>query len=386
MISSVCIKAFHYNTMRNFLFAFLLVTSCLFSTSITAQRGLPKAPYTTFITSSDTFLISEKPVTNREYLVYLMWIYNVYGSDYPDNFFRAVPGIHITDHDEFREKYSRSALSLEVIFAHTPSFVRNYMFNPKYLDYPVIGISWEQATHFCYWLSDRYNEATLIRQGYMETNFNQISEDCFVTESYLVDQYAGLSTSKEPADWRAHILVPTFRLPEKQEIITAQKDIRANIRSYPKKSSFLDPWEKEYMQVKNGELVLGRLRYNNIFDTITHQPAWDVNTLAYSELTLGTGENGHPGFKELCRKEQVPLTGDTMTVYSQDRKPLMITRYDFNEKDSLGRMPFVVVDETPEGTALIMPAETGFAPPESTPETAHYFRFVCRMRPGQYRP
>lgn len=379
-------KAFHDNTMRNLLFAFLLITACLFSAAATAQRGLPKAPYTTFITSSDTFLISEKPVTNREYLVYLMWIYNVYGQDYPDSFFEAFPGIQITNSEKLWQEYSSTSLPLDVIFRYTPAFVRDYMFNPKYLDYPVVGVSWEQATRFCHWLSDRYNEATLMRQGYMETNFNQVAEDCFVTESYLVDQYAGLSTSKEPADWKTHILVPTFRLPEKREIVTAQKDTRTEIILYPKKSSFLDLWEKEFIQVNNGIMTLGRPTYNNVFAVISTSPVWNTNSLVYGELTLGTGENGYPGFKELCRKDQIPLTGDTMTIYSQDRKPLTVTRYNFKAKDYLGRMPFVIVDENHEGKPLMMPSETGFAPASSVPEISYYFRFVCQMRPGQYRP
>ena len=44
-------------------------------------------------------------------------------------------------------------------------FVNNYLRHPSYREYPVVGVSWEQANDYCIWRTDRVNERILIDAG-----------------------------------------------------------------------------------------------------------------------------------------------------------------------------------------------------------------------------
>lgn len=68
-------------------------------------------------------------VSNLAWLEYLNWLSQTYGSD-ADEYRAALP-----------DSNSVKRLSSE----------KNYLRNPAYRDYPVAGISWEQARNFCEW-------------------------------------------------------------------------------------------------------------------------------------------------------------------------------------------------------------------------------------------
>ncbi len=41
-------------------------------------------------------------------------------------------------------------------------YINNYLRHPAFNNYPVVGVSWEQANDFCKWRTDRVNEKILI--------------------------------------------------------------------------------------------------------------------------------------------------------------------------------------------------------------------------------
>ena len=43
--------------------------------------------------------------------------------------------------------------------------VTQYFRHPAYQDYPVVGVSWQQAVDYCDWRTDRVNERRLIESG-----------------------------------------------------------------------------------------------------------------------------------------------------------------------------------------------------------------------------
>ena len=128
-----------------------------------------------------SFYMDETEVTNYYWLEYLSWLQRVYGSSYPEVVRRALPDTLV-----WREK-----------LAFNEPHVDYYLRHPAYRDYPVVGISWNQANDFCKWRTDRVNEQLLVREGLIAHNPDgQIDEDHFTTEAYLNGQYQGESVAE----------------------------------------------------------------------------------------------------------------------------------------------------------------------------------------------
>lgn len=161
-----------------------------------------------------SFYMDETEVANIHYLEYLYWITRVFGADYPEVYNRALPDTLV-----WRDK-----------LAFNEPYIELYLRHPAYQEYPVVGVSWLQATDFCAWRTDRVNEQILIREGVLRINPNQINEDNFNTDAYFSGQYEGLvksdlmdlnptsSTSgKRKVRMEDGILLPRYRLPTEAE-------------------------------------------------------------------------------------------------------------------------------------------------------------------------
>jgi hypothetical protein len=212
----------------------------------------------------NAFYISVNPVTNREYITYLCWLSIVYRS-YPEVFYKALPGIGSavsekqTDNTKTNDEILLSIISSDELN-------REYIFNPKYADYPVTGITWNQAMNFLGWMSDRYNEISLIRN--MELNYdpNQCDYSNFNTEAYLSDQYEGvvnrlridkITKQERRSDWSDKVYYPAFRLPSSAELKLSEKSLKKEFIPYmPDK--FLGYWMNQYTDIKKDTLYLGK--------------------------------------------------------------------------------------------------------------------------------
>jgi hypothetical protein len=73
--------------------------------------------------------------------------------------------------------------------------VEYYLKHPAYQNYPVVGVSWLQATNYCSWRSDRVNEYILIREGILLWNNDQQNEP-FNTDSYLAGKFINSDNPK----------------------------------------------------------------------------------------------------------------------------------------------------------------------------------------------
>lgn len=101
-------------------------------------------------------------------------------------------------------------------------FSEQYFIFPNYDDYPVVGISQLQAKEYCKWLSDRYFESMLIKEGIINMNPNQSEDSFFSIESYFSGTYNNIIPSKDIKHY------PYFRLPNLRE--------RAEILAFSKQS------------------------------------------------------------------------------------------------------------------------------------------------------
>jgi len=108
----------------------------------------------------------------------------------------------------------KSALPDTNIWLDDPYFVpfaEFYLRHPPYWNYPVVAISQEQVINYCKWRSDRVFEILLIREGNLEHNPNQNSNNYFTIDNYFSGKYNNINPSEK------YYIYPNYRLPSNQE-------------------------------------------------------------------------------------------------------------------------------------------------------------------------
>lgn len=122
-----------------------------------------------------SFYMDETEVTNSMYAEYLFWIKTVFPPT----------------EENYKNIYEGASLDTLVWrnrLGYNETMTNNYLRHPAYANYPVVGVNWIQATEFAKWRTDRVNEATLEKQGYLkkDAKVTDISaESTFSTETYL---------------------------------------------------------------------------------------------------------------------------------------------------------------------------------------------------------
>lgn len=118
-----------------------------------------------------SFYMDETEVTNQHWRDYMHWTERTY-TDFPLILKKATP-----DENVWRSK-----------LGYNEPLAEYYLRHPAYQDYPVVGVSWLQASNYCAWRSDRVNEYILIREGILLWNNDQQNEP-FNTDAYLAGKF-----------------------------------------------------------------------------------------------------------------------------------------------------------------------------------------------------
>ena len=124
-----------------------------------------------------SFFMDEAEVTNSEYLLFVQYTKDVFPPKDPK--FKHIYTSILPDTLVWRKGLGNTNLLSE-----------NYLRHPAYADYPVVGVSWLQATQYCKWRTNAVNLKILMDKGVINNIWKMDSisfngKNVFDTEVYL---------------------------------------------------------------------------------------------------------------------------------------------------------------------------------------------------------
>ncbi|MDE6494472.1 MAG: SUMF1/EgtB/PvdO family nonheme iron enzyme [Bacteroidales bacterium] len=296
-----------------------------------------------------SFYMDEVETSNTDYNEYLYWLERVYGQDYPEVVERARP----------------DALVWNSIGGYRDP-MQDYFENPAYNNYPVVGVTWEQARDYCDWRTDRVNEYILVQAKILKLDLGQTADNNFNTDAYLAGQYNGIvnkglqdmnpnaSEKTRSAQIKDGILIEKLRLPTEVEWEYAALALMGNSNQERVAERRVYPWNGKPLQVRNPEspyrgtmmanFARGKGDYMGTAGALNDGA--DYTSPVYSYVPNDFGLYNMAGnVAEWCLDVYRPLTSEDADEINPFRGNIYTTKVRdedglIAEKDSLGRITY----------------------------------------------
>ncbi len=113
----------------------------------------------------NTFYMDQYEISNRDWREYVYWMDLMYGG-------------------EVSKKCRPDSTVWRDEMAYNEPYLNYYFTHVAYDMYPVVGVTWEQATDYCVWRTDRVNERILMENGVIDfPDFSAIYRDSSKTSN-----------------------------------------------------------------------------------------------------------------------------------------------------------------------------------------------------------
>ncbi len=151
--------------------------------------------------SVGSFYMDKYEITNINWREYQNWTDIVFGRVAPNLVRNILP-----DSTVWREE-----------LAYNEPYVQEYYQHPAFALYPVVGVSWKQATDYCRWRTDRVNEKFLVDAGaIIPTPFQDVLGMVFESEIYEEDtdearEEASVDVKEQIRAWQAEVFNLTHK-------------------------------------------------------------------------------------------------------------------------------------------------------------------------------